>query len=146
MSRDPFGSHKLVLEDAERAAIQEWVDLAAGLLALRDWRIVVSPHEAEVAAIASSFIRDNSDDAVIALAADWRDATPVELRHSLVHELLHPHFQRVTRLAEKLIEAELGKRAEAIIDQAVMEVEEQTIDRLAFAVAQFLPFVGLPDA
>lgn len=141
MARDPFGSHAVVLDDAERSAIQRWVDENARRLGLPGWRIVVSAHGSEKNAYASSFIADSSDHAFIALAADWHDATPDELRHSLTHELLHPHFQRVTRLAEKLIENELGQRTEAVIEQAVQEVEEQTIDRLAFAIAALLPLV-----
>src|SRR4051812_38066790 len=103
MARDPFGSNTVVLDDAERSAIQRWVDENARRLGLSGWRIVVTVHAAETDTIASSFIRDASDDAVVALGVNWREATPDELRHTLTHELLHPHFQRVTRLAEKLI-------------------------------------------
>lgn len=144
MARDPFGSNTVVLDDAERSAIQRWVDENARRLGLSGWRIVVSAHAADKDDIASSFIRDVSDDAVVALGVDWRDATSDELRHALTHELLHPHFQRVTRLAEKLIEDELGNRAEALIDAAIQEVEELTIDRLAYAIAAFLPLVEIP--
>ena len=144
MGKDPFGSRKVVLDDAERSAIQEWVDRAARRLALPGWRLIVSPHQSLDDSHASTFIRDSSDEAHIALDADWRDLTPAELRHALTHELLHPHFQRVTRMFEKLVEAELGRRTEAVIEQAVQEVEEQTIDRLAFAIAEFLPLVEVP--
>lgn len=146
MFEDPFGSNPIVLDDAERAAIQAWVDAAARRLALPGWVIVVTRHASEPDAMASSFIYDEADRAYIAVSTDWRKAAPEELRHALTHELLHPHFQRVTRLSERLVEAELGKRTEAVIDMAVHISEEQSIDRLARAIAGFLPLVEIPTA
>lgn len=144
MAEDPFGSNPIALEDAEQAAIQSWVDQAARRLALPHWTIVVSPHAAPAEYIAVSSIREQSDFAWIALAASWRKTTRQELRHSLTHELLHPHIGRITGLAERLIQHELGRRSEAIIVAALKEVEETTIDRLAGAIAEFLPLVELP--
>jgi hypothetical protein len=54
-------------------------------------------------------------------------------------ELLHCHFHPVTRLAEQLVERELGTRTEAVIDSAVSITEERSIDRLAAALASLLP-------
>ena len=52
--------------------------------------------------------------------------------------------ERVTRMAEKLLEHELGNRTEAVIEAAIQEVEEQSVDRLAYAVSEFMPEV--PEA
>jgi hypothetical protein len=145
VSRDPFADNSIVLSEDEQAAIQAWVDDAKKQLALSDWSIVVSRHASEKEALASSFIRDHADESIIALASEFREWTADEIRHALTHELLHPHFQRVTLLAQKLIETELGKRTEAVIEAACREVEELSIDRLAGAVARFLPPVKLPE-
>lgn len=145
MSVDPFGDHPVVLSEDERQAIQAWVDAVAPSLGLDGWRLIVTPHEAEPDAWASSFIRDQMDEATVALATNWHELPPERLRHTLTHELLHPHFQRVTRLAEKLLENELGRRTEAVIEAAIEEAEEQAIDRLSWALARFLPLVALPE-
>lgn len=138
MSR-PFSDRPLNLSEEEAAALQSWVDDVKRLLALSDWAITVSRHEALTEAQASSFVRHTADISTIALSPEWRDWSPEELRQNLTHELLHAHFERVTAMADRLIENELGQRTEAVIKAAISEVEEQTIDRLATAIARFLP-------
>jgi hypothetical protein len=92
------------------------------------------------------WVRDESDELAVAVGRDFLTAGPEEQRATLAHELLHPHFYRVTRLADRLIETELGKRTEAIISTAVRQAEELTIERLAHAIAVWLPKVKMPDA
>lgn len=139
----PFEDAPILLTELEQADLQAWVDTAKLQLALSDWSITVSRHETGKDTYASTYIQDHGDVAIIALSPECRAMTAEELRATLVHELLHPHFQRVTRLAERLIQGELGTRAEAIIDEAVQITEEQAIDRLAYAIARWLP---LPTA
>ena len=139
----PFADEPILLTEAEQAGLQAWVDAVQPRLALSHWRITISRHQAKDDAYASSFIRNHADISVIALSRECRSWTAEELRQNLTHELLHPHFQRVTAMAAHLIETELGKRTEAVIEAAVREVEEQSIDRLATAIARFLP---LPEA
>lgn len=141
----PFVENPIVLTDEERNAIQQWVDGRKRELALSDWDITVTTHSAEDSAFAASHIRDSADVTTIALGSEWRDLTPDELRETLVHELLHPHFHRQTRLAITLIENELGKTTEAVIEAAITNAEEIAIDRLATAVARWLPYVEIPD-
>lgn len=142
----PFSDRPLLLSEEEAAALQAWVDAAKRQLALSDWEITVSRHEAQPGAIASSFVRHQADISTIAVSAEWRDWSLEELRQNLTHELLHPHFERVTAMADKLVENELGTRTEAVIRAAVGEVEEQSIDRLATAIAHFLPLPAIPPA
>lgn len=140
----PFADSPVVLTDDECRALQVWVDETRPRLALSDWSITVSRHQTTSDAIASSFVRDHADISVIALGSECHSWSADEMRQNLTHELLHPHFQRVTALAGHLIEHELGKRTEAVIEAAVREVEEQTIDRLATAIARFLPLPRWP--
>lgn len=137
---DPFSKNPAgAVTDDQAATLHGWLRAAADQLALRDWRIRVSTHEAQHDSIASSFIADHSDDTVIAVQRGFFELPERARRHALTHELLHPHFQRITRMAEKLLESELGNRTEAVITAAVSEVEELTIDRLAWAISEWLP-------
>lgn len=135
----PFADLPILLTEAEQRDLQAWVDTVRPLLALVHWEITVSRHQCNDGALASSHIRDYADISVVALSPDARTWSAKELRQNLTHELLHPHFQRVSAMASLLVENELGKRTEAVIEAAVRQVEEQSIDRLATAIARFLP-------
>jgi hypothetical protein len=142
---DPFDKNAPdAITDAQRDVLAAWLRDAGDRLALREWRIRVSTSEAERDAIASSYIQDNADETWVAVERGFFERPERQRRHSLAHELLHPHFYRVTRLADKLIERELGTRTEAVIMAAIGQVEEQSIDRLAWAVSEWLPEV--PEA
>ena len=140
----PFSGNPVHLSAAENAVLQAWVDDAKKRLALSDWAITVTRHQVNGDALAESFVRDHADISVIAVGTECREWDADELRQNLTHELLHCHVQRITRLSDKLIEHELGKRTEAVIWAAVNEVEEQTVDRLATAIARFLPLPKWP--
>ncbi len=141
---DAHGPGERVLSESQRAYIEAWLRSAADRLALRDWRIRVSAYIAHDQALASSFIRDRADESEIAVGRDFAQRSPDDQRVSLVHELLHPHFHRVSRLAFELIEDELGRRTEAVIQVAVRSAEELTIERLARALAPSFAPVELP--
>lgn len=137
---DPFRRNGApVLSEEEAGRLAAWIRAAADQLGLRDWRFEVSRHPCERESIASSFVQDRSDELWVAVEPEFFQADERRRRQTLTHELLHAHFYRVTRIAEKLIERELGNRTEAVIMAAIHEVEEQTIDRLAWAVSAFLP-------
>lgn len=143
--KDPFDDGRSpVLSESQRVYVEAWLREAGDMLALKDWRIAASAFVSEKSADASSFIRDNTDETVVSVGRDFLEADADEQRAILTHELLHPHFYRVTRMAERLIESELGKRTEAIVEAAVEITEEQAIDRLANAIARWLPKFLLP--
>lgn len=146
--KDPFDDGQpRVLDEEQHAYLCAWMRRAADLLGLRDWRINVSPFGARPNANASTWIADESDEAWTAVARSFvTDGDADERRSVLAHELLHPHFHRVTRMAERLFENELGRRTEAVLETAVEIVEEQTIERLAHAIAGWLPSLELPEA
>lgn len=133
-----------VLSEPQRLYVEGWLRAAGDLLGLRDWRITATAFVAQNGAHASTFIRDRSDAIEVAVSREFPSRRPDEQRETLIHELLHPHFHRVTQLASELIEHELGKRTEAVIDAAVAFQEELAIERLAKAIAPFYPAVELP--
>jgi hypothetical protein len=144
--KDPFDDGRpRVLDDKQTKALQRWLDKAAPLVGLAGWDIRASPFAPEPKSYASSYIRDQADIVFVAVCGELPTWPEPEQRAVLGHELMHPHFQRVTRLAEKLVENELGKRTEAVIETAVSELTEQTVDRLGRAVSRFLPPMDWTD-
>jgi hypothetical protein len=141
---DAHAPAERVLSEAQRSYLEAWLRETGDNLGLRDWTITATAYIAHDNGMASSFIRNRSDTTEIAVARDFAAQSPDAQRATLVHELLHPHFHRITQLAVELIENELGKRTEAVIDTALTFQEELAIERLAKAIAPFYPPVNLP--
>lgn len=135
-----------VITEEQREYLETWCRNVADGLGLRDWRVRVSAYISRDGSYASSFIRDRSDSTEIAVDRDFVSRPPDEQRATLVHELLHPHLHRLTQLAAELIEHELGKRTEAVIETAIAFHEELVIERLANAIAHNFPPVQMPPA
>lgn len=133
-----------VLTEPQRAYLEGWLRDVGDRLGLRDWTITASAYVAKDDAMASTFIRNSSDEMEVAVARDFPTRPPASQRATLIHELLHPHFHRLTQLSRNLVENELGRRTEAVIDAAIEFHEELTIERLAKAIAGFYPAVELP--
>ncbi len=147
MPADPFDDGRPAdLTPAQVAHVSAWLRKHADLLGLRDAVITVSPRPAAADATAASHLQDCTDHSVVALGKTFAESTPEQQRATLTHELLHLHFQPVTRMVDRLIEDELGKRAEGLISAAVSEVEERCIDRLAHGLAQLLEPFDLAQA
>lgn len=144
MNEDPFASQPVVLTEEQRAYLEGWVRRAADAMGLRDWLIRVTAHGTKHESYAESFLQDAAEDAWIAVGEEFAKYTPDDQRNSLIHELLHCHFQPVTRMAEKLWDQELGRRTEAILEQAVSLTEERSIQRLATGIAPFFEDVEMP--
>lgn len=142
---DPFEDGRApILSDAQHAYLRDWLEKAAPKIGLHGWRINASRYVSQKDADASSWIADHGETTWVALGPDFLTDTPDGQRETLAHELLHPFFHRVSRMFESLVEAELGKRTEAIMESAIEMVEEQQIEKLSRAVAVLLPKVEFP--
>lgn len=147
MGPDPFATDgPRLLEEADRAHLQAWVRSQADAIGLRDWRVTVSPYPAHDGHFATSHLRVDAEDSTIAVSADFLTMSDQDQRRLLAHELLHCHVQPIVGMAMALVDGELGTRAEALISTAVGRVEERSIDRLATALAELLPPIGLGPA
>lgn len=147
-TRDPFAGDGVerLLTDAQVDAIASWLRRQADRLGLRDWVVRVSPYPAGRDSTAASHLLDNAEVAVVAVSSGWLRATPEDQATTLTHELLHCHVQPITRMAEKLVEGELGSRTEALFVAALAQVEERCIDRLAHGLAPLLEPLDLAVA
>ena len=137
--------HERLLTDEQALYLHGWVRRAADLLGLREWSIVVTPWRVDdETAYAGTFIRDYGDQARVSIGRRFLTIGADEQRRTLTHELLHPPFYRVTRPAIRMVTGHLGRMAEDLFRTALTDAEELAIDRLATAIAPFLPMVELP--
>jgi len=146
VSDSHFESPERVLSEAQRAYLEWWCQHCAILLGLAGWNVSVTAFwHGRDDAHAVSHVQDAADYIEIALDRGFLERHELAQRRTLAHELLHPHFYRITRLQERLVEGELGHRTEAILELAVELLEEQTITRLGDAIAEMLPAIAMPS-
>lgn len=64
---------------------------------------------------------------------------------TLIHEVLHLHFEDVWHFTEDVLSNELGRQASEMGEHLVHRFLEVPIDQLAWALAEILPDFKLPE-
>jgi hypothetical protein len=120
--------------------LTSWLDTAAAMLGLTDWEIeLVTDADLPDDCLARVNVPTGRRTAEIKVGAEFAKSSPEERRATLVHELLHCHFDPITDLSHRVLPSALGDQAWHVYDQASEMVIEQAIDAVAVAVAEFLP-------
>jgi hypothetical protein len=125
-----------------------WADYMGGiksLLKLDEWELRFrhneDPDDPGHAACVE-FVRHRKV-AVIRVAKDWEEQTPDEQRSTVIHELLHLHFEAPWRMMGD-ITRQLGKQAEELADSMIRHEMEVAIDQIAAAIAPHFPLPPAP--
>jgi hypothetical protein len=116
-------------------------------LQLYEWHLRVDWDERPSGqnAAASVQIAEDYHRATIRLEEKWANWPTEHLNRYLCHELCHVLLHRVDR-ANDLAVARLGDAARLIAAEAWEQAEEETVDRLAEAIAASRPYVPERDA
>lgn len=141
MADDPFADQPIVLSDADLERLQRWIDAVKPLMGLQSWWIGASPRRCNEGSLATTSMREDSEDAWVALRGPIDREDPVRLRWTLTHELLHLHLTMLITAIASGIKGELGNTAEALWLDALGHLQERAIDRMAAAWAMLLPLV-----
>lgn len=137
---DPFAENELGhLTDAQAAAIDGWLQQVAPLIGLHGWRIHLSLHVGSDSTAASSSVRANSDEVWVAVELDHAQVAERYRRATLTHELLHCHLQPLTIEWLELAEEYAPSAAVDVARSTIGGFEERTIERMAWAISEFLP-------
>jgi hypothetical protein len=128
----------------DRKALERYIRTTADEMGLRDWRISLSRKPADGSANAAIWLRTNHKEAVIYVAADFRDHAPDEQRCSIVHELIHCHLEPPTKLLTGDLRQHLGDSGSLFIE-AFINAIEYGVDGLATAIAPRLPLIDWPE-
>ncbi len=124
----------------ERKRFARYVRTMANTLGLRDWTLNLQHDEPDTkdawASVACVYGRRIAN---LWFAHGFEDLSPAEQRHTIVHELLHIHFDRVRSLADGTLPGLLGAAAYAAFEAAQREVVEHGVDAVADALASALP-------
>lgn len=127
------------------SALSDYVRFIADELALRDWYIWIkdaTPDDENTAAqIEVTYGRRS---ATIVFDRNWFKMAPEELRHNIVHEIMHTHFNGVTMIFDSLKPA-LGEVAFNSVKEIFRWQSELTVDAITDAIAKRFPLPKIPS-
>lgn len=114
-------------------------------LALGGWRVTLSrdPCEPDDRADAKSFLRNAANATTVYLAANFADQPANEQRETLVHELIHAHFNRQDRVVD-MYEDYVPRIVWDTIHKQYRETQDVGIESLAWVIAPYMPPCELP--
>jgi hypothetical protein len=117
-----------------------WLDDAKQVLGLSDWEVeLVTGADLPDDCLARINIPTGRRTAEIKLGEEYEKSSPEEKRATLVHELLHCHFDPLGDLAHRALPQTIGEAAWHVYEEASDLLLEQAIDAVAVAIAPFLP-------
>jgi hypothetical protein len=120
-------------------SLYAWVRVAANTVGLTDWDFELVDEHLPNDVMARINIPTGRRHARIMLGEQYHLSTPHEQRATIVHELLHCHFDAVGDLATRTLPDILGLAAWSVYEEANELLTEQAVDAIAVAFAEFLP-------
>lgn len=117
--------------DRDLESLRTYLRTLADLMTLRDWRIDLDDRAADDGNCAQVTVTYGQKHARIWVCWDFAARSPEERRYTLVHELLHMHFDLADRIAAHGLKK--GQR------EAVRLALEVGVDDVARALAPHLP-------
>jgi hypothetical protein len=121
--------------------IARYARRVADLLGLRDYIVSVDDRSPPAGQIAECVTQDGRAEVLLRFCDSFGFLPPDEQRHAVVHELLHPHFDRPARVVADTAPL-IEDAAYAILVAGYRRHVEIAVDTLAAALAPMMP---LPD-
>ena len=116
-----------------------YVRLLADCLDLRDWDIITKIGDIDADTLATCEATYGQRRARICITDTWQNLSPVDLRSTIVHELIHCHLGPLGHLIDNVASNTFKKQAEKVFDAAYTLEMEHATDAIACAVAKYLP-------
>lgn len=135
----------MALTTAQRSKLLKYVRSMADTLGLKDWTITISPDPVEKSANASAQVTcpAGAKIADIEFGADFASKSREEQRWTVVHELVHLHFEPMALMTEEVAKKTMSPEAGSVFSAAFIHELEYGVDGVAVAVSPLLP---LPPA
>ena len=123
---------------------ERYIARLQGMLKLADWEVRFkhdeNPDDPNHAACVG--VTTHRKLATVWFAQDWESRSPEDQRSTIIHELLHLHFDEPWGMVGDMTR-QLGKQAEDVVDTLMRHQFEVAIDQIASAIAPHFP---LPPA
>lgn len=120
-------------------ALQQYLRALADELGLRDWSIELHDQLDTDECYASTTCTKDSQAARIALGERFVNDPPATQRETLLHELLHCHFDAGHQFVLDSMGELIGRPAVTVLDRGLRSHVERTVDAIAVAIAPRFP-------
>lgn len=130
----------------DRKALLNYIRWAANELELRDWTITLDRAPCASNLMGHVHCTNGARDLQIAVNADFKDYTPEEQRETIVHELVHVHWDPCWKMVQSDLGDALGKPVYYVFCDSYRRAMEYGVDGLAKAIAKHLPVIQWPEA
>lgn len=134
------------LTAADRAALTTYVRTLADALGLKDWKITIEKEPSDDDCDASIQGVYGRRIGMLWIHRDFRTFSSDRQRQTLIHELLHLHFEPMRHHVENLLEASTAVSPEMfdLVESVLSTGAEYGIDTLAEAIAPKYPPIRWP--
>jgi hypothetical protein len=120
------------------AELQDYINKSLLVFNLPQWTVTVSKHPTEEDNWADIEVSENLYSAKLRVSSDFWNASELEKRRVIAHELMHIHYAGVERAINSL-EGILGSEGYGILENIYENEIERAADALSYAVASILP-------
>lgn len=136
---DPFADNDRALTAAQAAAIRAWLEGTAPLIGLHGWRFYVSTQACKGDKVAESSVALNAYEMWMAVELGHPKVDEPRRRAIYTHELLHCHLTHLLQPLKRELEDRCAPGTWSTIRDLTQGHEERTIERIAWAISEYLP-------
>jgi hypothetical protein len=128
----------------DHKALLTYVRQVADALELRDWDFVIRDEPPPDGVGARTYIPFGRKRAELLFPLDIRTLPREDVRHRVVHELIHSHLEPAASQIRCDLEDALGKTADIVFWAGYKRNAEYAIDALAVAFCKYVPLIDWP--
>lgn len=128
----------------DRAALGRYLRWVADAMELRDWTVTLGDGVCEDHLEAEALCTFGQKDIGITFGAEFRDRSAESQRETVVHELVHAHFDACWKMVQGDLADALGKPVYYVFCDSYRRAMEYAVDGLSKSIAKHLPLIEWP--
>lgn len=129
----------------DRKALGRYIRWVADAMELRDWHFSLDHEPCEERLVGSCVCTNGARHATIAVSGNFREIDPEEQRETIVHELVHVHWETCWKMVQSDLGDALGKPVYYVFADSFRRGMEYGVDGLAKAIAKHMPLIEWPE-
>lgn len=130
----------------DRRVLTDYLRSTADEMGLRDWDVRLLPEPCDDGCAATCKLTFGRKLAKVSVEKDFRTKqTPEEQRDSIVHELVHCHFESMASMVRNDLERVIGQSGDQIFFNGFERQFEYGVDAMACALSKHLPLISWPE-
>lgn len=134
------------MKKRDRRVLADYIRTTADEMGLRDWEIRLEDDPASEGCCASVRATYGRKLAKVYVEKDFKTAqTPEEQRDTIVHELIHLHFESMSNMVRCDLERIIGQPTDHVFFNGFERQFEYGVDAMAGALAKHLPLIEWPS-